>query len=257
MKTIFLHGKTISGLLNIANGVVLVVAFNLFFSINSYAHCTETRTAGCFYRQGRMMDTVIAGTGPVQTDKNTLPLHRLELKAVLHGSSVDLIWFAENEMNTSRFIIQRSNDGYTYEDIGLKAAAGQTYTLTEYRSLDDIQGLLTNNSIYYRIRAEDIDHRFGYSNIVPVKLGTITGIQVWPNPFTSDIRISYTAIAATSLAVRIADNAGRTVKQNTFTVTRGLNQLSVSGIELLPPGMYFINITDKNTNRIYVQKLSK
>ena len=85
-----------------------------------------------------------------------------------------------------------------------------------------------------------------------------TGLMwCWPNPFVSDIRISYTAAANTSLNVKVIDNAGRIVSQSNYSVSRGLNQLSVSGVETLSPGVYIIRITDKNTNESFVQKLTK
>ena len=186
-----------------------------------------------------------------------LPLHSLLLRSSLHGNTVGLNWVTEDEVNTDRFIVQRSTDGVNYSDVGSRIAAGHTRSTTEYQIADDIQSVLQSNIIYYRIKAVDIDGKFSYSNIVPVKLSKTGGVQIWPNPFVSDIRISYTAASNTSLDVRIIDNAGRIVNQNSYSVSRGLNQLSVTGVETLSPGVYIIRITDKNTNESFVQKLTK
>jgi len=40
-------------------------------------------------------------------------------------------------------------------------------------------------------------------------------------------------------------------------VFRVLNNLVSSGIETLSSGIYFNRITDKNTNEVYMQKVSK
>ena len=186
-----------------------------------------------------------------------LPLQSLQLKSSLHGSTVGLKWITVDEVNTDKFIIQRSTDGVNYSDIASKIAVGQARTSTEYQLTDDIQNLLQSSIVYYRIKAVDIDGKFSYSNVVPVKLSKVGGVQVWPNPFINDIRISYTAAANTSLDVRVIDNAGRTVSQSNYSVSRGLNQLSVSNVETLAPGVYIIRITDKNTNESFVQKLTK
>jgi Secretion system C-terminal sorting domain len=186
-----------------------------------------------------------------------LPVQSLELRSSLQGSTVGLKWVTVDEVNTSKFIVQRSTDGINYSDIASKPAVGQSRTSTEYQLSDDIQSLLQSTIIYYRIKAVDADGKFSYSNVVPVKLSKSGGVQIWPNPFVNDIRISYTAAANTSLDVRVIDNAGRTVSQTNYSVSRGLNQLSVSGVETLSPGVYIIRITDKNTNESFVQKLSK
>jgi Secretion system C-terminal sorting domain len=187
----------------------------------------------------------------------SLPLQSLELRSSLHGNTVGLKWITVDEVNTDKFIVQRSTDGINYNDIASKVAVGQARSTTEYQLTDDIQNLLQASIVYYRIKALDVDGKFSYSNVVPVKLSKTGGVQIWPNPFVNDIRISYTATANTSLDVRIIDNAGRIVSQNNYSVSRGLNQLSVNGIESLSPGVYIIRITDKNTNESFVQKLTK
>ena len=186
-----------------------------------------------------------------------LPLQSLELRSSLHGNIVGLKWITVDEVNTDKFVVQRSTDGVNYSDIASKRAVGQARTSTEYQLSDDIQSLLQASVVYYRIKALDIDGKFSYSNVVPVKLSKTGGVQIWPTPFVNDIRISYTAAANTSLDIRIIDNTGRIVSQSNYSVSRGLNQLSVNGVESLSAGIYIIRITDKNTNESFVQKLTK
>ena len=186
-----------------------------------------------------------------------LPVHSLILKSSLHANTVGLNWVAKDEVNTDKFIVQRSIDGVNYSDAGIRTAIGNAGSTAEYQLTDDIQSLSQSNIIYYRIKAVDMDGKLSYSNVVPIKLNKTGGIQIWPNPFVSDIRISYTAAANTLLNVKIIDNAGRVVNQNSYSVSRGLNQLSVSGVEALSPGVYIIRITDKSTNESFVQKLTK
>jgi hypothetical protein len=187
-----------------------------------------------------------------------LPLQSLTLTSSLHGNTAGLKWITVDEVSTDKFILQRSTDGINYDDIASKVAVGQARSTTEYQLTDNIQSLWQSSVVYYRIKAIDIDGKYSYSNVVPVKLAkTGSVLLVWPNPFVSDIRISYTAAANTSLNVRVIDNAGRIVSQSNYNVSRGLNQLSVSGVEALSPGVYIIRITDKNTNESFVQKLTK
>lgn len=188
----------------------------------------------------------------------SLPLHNLTLMASLQSSTVGLRWTAENEMNTSTFVIERSTDNNSYVEVGAKPASGQTNTITEYKSTDDITALQqTASVVYYRLRAIDVDGRFTYSNVVTVRLNKKAGVQVWPSPFKSNINISYNAAVNTTVEVSVISSSGKIVKQANYNVSRGINQLSVSELSSLSPGVYFVRITDKNTEETFMQKMIK
>lgn len=188
---------------------------------------------------------------------STLPLHNLQLTTFLQGNNVGLKWTAENEMNTHLFSIERSADGISYAEVGSKPASGNTNTLTEYQSTDDIQALSSANILYYRIRAIDLDGRYAYSNIATVRLNKKAGVHIWPNPFRENMSITYNAAANTVVEVSILNGSGAVVRQSNFNVSRGLNQISVSNLGTLSPGMYVVRILDKNTNETYSQKITK
>jgi hypothetical protein len=195
--------------------------------------------------------------GMISTLNGTLPLHTLDLTAVLQDTKVSLRWVAENEMNTNKFVIQRSFDGANYSDLGTKVVAGQVNIPTAYDFVTDIQNLSMHSIIYYRIKAEDNIQRFAYSNIASIRLSKITGIRVWPNPFINDISISYNGVANGKADASITDNSGKVVWKNVFDISRGINQLSIKGLQGLQSGYYIINITDRGTNQSFVQKLTK
>ena len=186
-----------------------------------------------------------------------LPLHQLDLRASLQGSNVALKWIAENEMNTSDFVIERSTDGINYNPIGSEVPSGPVNTPTEYKYTDDIQSLPLTSFIYYRIKAMDNSSRFAYSNVASVRLSKTAGIQIWPNPVDNFVNITYNSSANTKLDISVVNTFGKVVKQINYSVYRGLNQIVVSGLETLSSGIYFIRVTDKNTNEVYMQKVSK
>lgn len=201
--------------------------------------------------------TTDVDAGIVSVAIGTLPLHRLELTAVLHGTTVDLEWVAENEMNTKHFVVQRSFDGENYSDIATMFVVGQVNTPTGYNFANDINALMSYKVVYYRIKAEDNLLRAAYSNVAPIRLSKISGIRVWPNPFVNEIRITYNGAANTMADVTINDNAGRTAWKGAFEISRGLNQLSLGGVEKLPAGIYYIRVTDKSTEQSFVERIVK
>ncbi len=191
------------------------------------------------------------------TNCATLPLHQFELKASLQGSNVALKWIAENEMNTSAFIIERSTDGINYNPVGSKAPSGPVNTPTEYKHTDDIHSLPLTGFVYYRIKAMDNNSRFAYSNVTTIRLNKTASVQIWPNPVDSYVNITYNSSANTKLDISIVNTLGKIVREINYSVYRGLNQIMIADLETLPSGIYFIRITDKNTNEVHLQKISK
>jgi SdrD B-like domain/Secretion system C-terminal sorting domain len=222
---------------------------------NSDADALTGRTGIFTVVPGEINNNIDAGfISPVI---GTLPLHRLELTAVLKGATVDLNWVAENEFNTSQFVIQRSIDGVNYNNVGYKTVTGPTNIPTAYDYITDIHSLLSYTVIYYRIKAEDNAGRYAYSNVAPIRLSRLTGIKTWPNPFVSDIRITYNCTTNTKLDIELADNTGRKIWSGSFEVSRGLNQLSINGAEKFPAGIYFVKVIDNNTGQSFLEKLVK
>ncbi len=192
----------------------------------------------------------------VDTGGGILPLHNFSLTITLKENTVSLKWLAENEMNTEKFITQRSTDGRSFKDLVALPPAGPLNILTEYNAMDDIQGI-TSQVLYYRVKAEDNNGNFAYSNVVPVRLYKSSGFSVWPNPFTTSLNISYNAAAASSVSVEVYDMSGSKAVQQQFIVNRGMNQLSVTGASRLSHGVYFVRIADLMTNEVTTSKVTK
>lgn len=190
------------------------------------------------------------------TNCTPLPLHRLDLSAYQRGGDVYLTWIAENELNTRNFIIQRSDDGNTYVSIGTVPMSGLTNIPTTYTFTDQqrmLQGIVT----YYRVLAEDNTNRYGYSNIILLRADKRSGTQFWPSPFDNTINISYSAAANSRITINLIDNMGKTIRQSDYSVMRGSNQLSLSDLEKLPRGIYFIRMHDLYSGESFVQELVK
>lgn len=195
--------------------------------------------------------------GLVSAATGTLPLHSLELNASLKENKIDLNWIAENEMDTKTFVVQQSIDGVNYLDIGFQVVSGPVNTPTVYYYQGDISGLVANNILYYRIKAEDNLQRWAYSNVVTVRLSRLYGVSVWPNPFVNELRISYKGTVDTRLNIEILAPSGIRAWESFADVSKGLNQLSLAGLERIPSGVYLVKVTDCNTGQVFVEGLIK
>lgn len=192
----------------------------------------------------------------VDTGGGILPLHNFSLTITLKENTVFLKWLAENEMNTEKFVVQRSTDGSTFKDLGALPPAGPVNILTEYNSTDDILGL-SISVVYYRVKAEDNRGYYAYSNVVPVRLSKTAGFSLWPNPFSTSLNLSYNAATSASIRVEVYDNSGRRALQQPFNVNRGINQLTINGVSGLSHGFYLVRITDLMTNEVTSSRIIK
>ncbi|MFN4913869.1 MAG: T9SS type A sorting domain-containing protein [Sphingomonadales bacterium] len=112
-----------------------------------------------------------------------LPVTWLDFRCeASENNSTRLQWRTAMEQNTRAFIVERSADGQTYQSIGEVPAAGQSQTLRSY-AFTDPQPLYSGS--YYRVRMEDMDGNFSYSDVCNSKAKTAVNpvpLKVFPNP---------------------------------------------------------------------------
>ena len=186
-----------------------------------------------------------------------LPIHKLDVAATLNGTTATINWITENEINTSRFFVERSTDNSSFAGVGDVAAAGNFTGIKNYSLQNDISTLTSNAIIYYRIKVVDVDGKITYSNTVTVRLSGIKGIKTWPNPIADNVTIAMYSSVNTNAEVRIMDVAGKTVTVSNYNIVKGNNQINVTDLARMAKGIYMMQVKDKAGNIQFVQKLIK
>lgn len=116
-----------------------------------------------------------------------LPLNFLSFHAENKESYNFLQWTTENEVNTSHFEVEKSQDGETFEKIGIVSAAKNSNTQLNYEFQDQYFALGKN---YYRLTCHDIDGKYTHSEIITIHNDDrFENIQIFPNPFQQAISI--------------------------------------------------------------------
>lgn len=115
-----------------------------------------------------------------------LPLNFISFKAEKKTNFHLLKWTTENEVNTSYFEIEKSEDGNTFATIGKVEAAGNHNGQLTYEFLD--RSFATKRS-YYRLTCYDLDGKQNRSEIISIYTEEINEIRVFPNPFSEEINI--------------------------------------------------------------------
>jgi hypothetical protein len=122
-----------------------------------------------------------------------LPLTWGSFTVAEQNSHVYLNWTTLQEINTSRFIVEKSVDGSTFTAIGEVSAAGNSTATTGYTFIDFHPA--AGNVNYYRLKQIDINNRYTYSSIRSLKtsaeyLSILKGIV---NPFKDQFRMFTTS----------------------------------------------------------------
>ncbi len=182
-----------------------------------------------------------------------LPLTLLQFTGDLNGGSVDLQWQTTNEVNTNRFIIERSNDGVAFSSIG-EVAARSTAGKNQYGFKDLYPNAGKN---YYRLKMVDIDNVFSYSSILSVELSLANGAcLIYPNPARNSTSLLFNSVTAGRYIVRIVDGAGRILKQISGVSAVGMNKVDLS-VQRWGTGVYTVIIMDEEHGRRSVRMIKE
>ncbi|HXB40842.1 MAG TPA: T9SS type A sorting domain-containing protein, partial [Bacteroidia bacterium] len=188
--------------------------------------------------------------GSKLTGWNSLPVDFLYFTAKPVGSDVVLDWATASETNNDHFIVERSQDGNTFEYVTtVKANGNGNSIITQlYKSLDSKP---YSDTSYYRLKQFDKNGAHKYSGIVEVNFAKKSYISVYPNPAYSNLTVeaSNDYINAT---VKITNAIGEEVINTTLTSYSNL--IDVSDLQ---SGFYFVTIDNGSCiskTKIMVQK---
>jgi hypothetical protein len=186
-----------------------------------------------------------------------MPVELLSFTAeAVHNTAVQLDWKTATETNNDYFLIQRSKDGVSFENIGQvdsRAPNGTSLAPLDYVSFDEApyQGIS-----YYRLRQTDMDGSFIYSEVVPVDLGnTDLSLLVFPNPSTGDhTYVSVRSSASSEVLVVVYDATGNeTYSKVIVTGSTGGNVNAIDLSHKLAAGIYLV--VASSDDKIVSQKL--
>lgn len=138
-----------------------------------------------------------------------------------------LTWETASEINTRDFEIERSVDGEVFERLGHAKAEG---TNSRYE-FEDGRPKMGNN--YYRLKINDWDGSFNYSNIVVLSKNGDERFKIYPNPVTDRLFLEGLASAEGGIVLNVF---GQTV-----IALPKMNQAEIP-VATLPQGIYFLKI---------------
>jgi len=178
----------------------------------------------------------VAGNGRGKSGEG-LPVEFVSFTAKKSDRNAVLTWVTAAEINVNAFVIERSIDGKNFEEIGRKNPQGpSTYNFTDLRPVAG-----TN---YYRIKTIDNDGSIGYSPVRSLQFtDAISSMNVFPNPFVSNLGVELNASKAGVAQITIMDVTGRKVLMSVnSSVKNGKNFIQLPQADDLATGSYLLKV---------------
>lgn len=198
---------------------------------------SANNTLGANYAVTGDFATGFSGFG-VGIAGSALPVTWLSFTGVVSNNHSILSWSTSSETNSKNFDVEKSTNGIFYYPIGTVNAAGFSSTVHHY-SFTDAE--LTTVVQYYRIRQNDLNGHFSYSNIVVLQ-GKPTAVTISPNPFKDNIIINFTQTANGNAEAILFDAAGKQLMRMQARLNGTVWDIDLKNIPL-SSGTYLLKIT--------------
>ncbi|MEJ7627581.1 MAG: cadherin-like beta sandwich domain-containing protein [Ferruginibacter sp.] len=191
-------------------------------------------------------------TSPIwytRTDNITLPIKlRSFYVQKMDNNTAKILWTTEQEINSSHFVIERSSNGSTWNNIGSINAAGNSSNRKYYTTFDNapMQGI---NS--YRFKMVDLDGSYEYSEIRKVAFNSFYTAQVAPNPANDVINIYISKSGSQNANIELINLEGKVI----YKTSSSQSHIPIA-TQGMSKGLYFVKIIEVNkvtTIRVMLQ----
>jgi hypothetical protein len=159
-------------------------------------------------------------------------------------NTVVVNWSATNEMNNSRYEMERSFYSNNFTTIATLQIAVVNGTINNYRINDNAAELAGRAVAYYRVKQIAADGKVSYSNMTTVILHQANTAAVKTNN-----TIQFAAAQNGNAVISIKTITGQTAATVNTTVEKGNNSIALTSLSNLPKGMY---VTEVSVNGVVI-----
>jgi len=177
----------------------------------------------------------------IKTTLSATPVEWFSFNGVMNEKNqVELSWVTASELNTYAFVIQRSDNGVDFYDLGHAKAAIYSTLNRHYYYTDTKE--LQNRFTYYRIKQIDWDSSFEYSNVVAIERKKVTiSVDAFPNPtFGGRLKVQAFTNEKTDFSVSLHNIYNKPVYQYQQNDSQEL--LETIDVSHLAKGWYILHV---------------
>jgi hypothetical protein len=166
-----------------------------------------------------------------------LPVNGIDLAGSYNAGKSTLRWTLKSIEDADHFVLERSQDGNAYKQIATLQRSGMSYQF-----IDNLYGFAGNDA-YYRVKLVRKNGQVSYSNMLKVKMATLTGVQFTPTVVKTDLQVRFNNPRQQDIMLRVVSLSGQVVSTQRFQAAEGNVSLNVPGFERLPNGTYVVQMS--------------
>ena len=167
-----------------------------------------------------------------------LPLKLLKYSLNYADNKAKLSWDVDNDANGLNYIVERSQDGFNFSEVGSVPVDASNHGLYNFddASINNLQ----NPIFYYRVRLITKSNQNKLSPILVLRRdgGNITRPTIKPNPAKSYITLNFFVKKPVLANLSLVNADGRTVFHKKISLITGENNLVINELDKFPSGMY-------------------
>ncbi|MFK7923768.1 MAG: T9SS type A sorting domain-containing protein [Bacteroidia bacterium] len=178
---------------------------------------------------------------------SSFPVEWLSFVAIWDNGEAQLDWATASEINSDFYVVERSFDGQSFEDIGELEASGNSSQTQNYQFRDAAVKDFQIWKVFYRLRQIDLDGSESYSNTVQLGINQNASVvlKAFPIPASDVINVSFAIAKAGNIELNILNSLGQTIHTENLSFEAGPQSL-VLPIEKLAAGIYFIQLGNES-----------
>lgn len=168
--------------------------------------------------------------------------------AALSADQAKLNWQTTDAVNFDHFILQRSTDGSSFQEVHTTPAADNGSTLQSYSYTDQYA---YNGNLYYRLAMVDKDGAASYSTVISLSSHNTAAqsIRIYPTVIENNSLYVEAPQSVSNVRLELFDMSGSKVNQKDWAVLDGRQQVSLNTGHAgnLPAGAYIARLSDSHS----------
>lgn len=173
-----------------------------------------------------------------------LPIELINFEAKVVKEAVQTWWVTATEINNDYFTLEKGTDGISFTAIGIIKGAGNSTQENNYSFTDDSPG---KGIIYYRLKQNDFDGKFSYSQVIAVKINqNINGLSIFPNPAQETLNYQFESIGG-DMNIKVLDITGKVRMEEIKYFKQGNTSASLS-LKDMSDGVYYLVLTNQESS---------
>ena len=163
---------------------------------------------------------------------------RLHARGTVGGNAVN--WTISCDKVIDVFEIERSMDGIEFSSIASVTAPREKLLARSFSYTD--KGSPAAAGVFYRIKAISADKYFKLSETIHVNANPVAEVKIGPNPAMHYLNITLQSAGADRLEAAVYDSKGQVVLTRDFSLTQGLNVITLNGLGNFTNGLYYLKL---------------